>query len=242
MGKDKLRLLHILPVTAEGIMSAEAEEDMRRYLAEGTEVVHRQVTGGAETIQCEYDAALSAPHAAELAAEECAAGEIDGVFIDCFADPGVRAARERLELPVMGGFEPAIYLGLGLGDNLGIITIRRNIVPLIRGGIARAGVGGRIACVRTLDMSVLELREREKLMERLHRECLEAIEADGAEVLILGCTAAVGVGGELARLLRADGHDVPVLEAAQCSLALTELYARMGLYQSRVTYMAPPGK
>ena len=76
MGKDKLRLLHILPVTAEGIMSAEAEEDMRRYLAEGTEVVHRQVTGGAETIQCEYDTALSAPHAAELAAEECAAGRL----------------------------------------------------------------------------------------------------------------------------------------------------------------------
>ena len=62
----------------------------------------------------------------------------------------MRAARERLELPVKGGFEPAIYLGLGLGDNLGIITIRRNIVPLIRGGIARAGVGRRIACVRTL--------------------------------------------------------------------------------------------
>lgn len=42
--------------------------------------------------------------------------------------------------------------------------------------------------------------------------------------------------------LRADGYDVPVLEAAQCAVALTELYARMGLYQSRQTYMPPPEK
>lgn len=42
--------------------------------------------------------------------------------------------------------------------------------------------------------------------------------------------------------LRADGYDVPVLEAAQCAMTLLELYARMGLYQNRLTYMDPPEK
>ena len=46
----------------------------------------------------------------------------------------------------------------------------------------------------------------------------------------------------IGRRLAADGYGVPVLEAAQCAVTLTELYARMGLSQSRQTYMPPPKK
>lgn len=69
-----------------------------------------------------------------------------------------------------------------------------------------------------------------------------SIEEDGVSVLVMGCTGIVGVTDEMTTRLKADGYDVPVLEAAQCAMTLTELYARMGLYQSRQTYMAPPEK
>ncbi len=42
--------------------------------------------------------------------------------------------------------------------------------------------------------------------------------------------------------MRADGYDVPAPAAAQRAMILPELYARMGLCQSRVTYMEPPEK
>ncbi len=42
--------------------------------------------------------------------------------------------------------------------------------------------------------------------------------------------------------LRADGYDVPVLEATQYALTLLDLHAKMELYQSRETYMEPPKK
>ena len=58
----------------------------------------------------------------------------------------------------------------------------------------------------------------------------------------MGCTGIVGVTDEMTARLKAVGYDVPVLEAAQCAMTLTELYARMGLYQSRQTYMEPPKK
>ena len=58
----------------------------------------------------------------------------------------------------------------------------------------------------------------------------------------MGCTGIVGVNDEMMRRLSADGYGVPVLEAAQCAVTLTELYARMGLSQSRLTYMPPPKK
>ena len=38
----------------------------------------------------------------------------------------------------------------------------------------------------------------------------------------------------------AEKYDIPVLEAAQSALKLCEVYAKMGLRQSRLTYMTPP--
>lgn len=36
------------------------------------------------------------------------------------------------------------------------------------------------------------------------------------------------------------GYDIPVLEAAQSAMKMCEMYAKMGLKQSRLTYMKPP--
>ncbi len=240
---DKKRIiLDLLPVTAPGILTPQMEADMGCFLTEGTELRHRQIQQGPVTIECEYDEAYSAPEVVSLAVEACAGEEIDGIFVNCFGDPGVRALREKVKIPVFGGFEPAIYLALGLGDTVGIVTVLKNVVPMIRGAIQRAGLASRVPCVRTLDMPVLELQDRSKLMENLYAQCKLAIEVDGVSVLVMGCTGIIGVTEDMRRRLLADGYDVPVLEAARCAVTLTELYARMGLYQSRQTYMAPPEK
>lgn len=242
MSTEKLTLLDIIPVTAPGILTQEMMQDMTRYLMDTTRVVHRQIKQGPVTIECEYDEAYSAPEVVSMAVEETRTQRADGVFVNCFGDPGVRAAREKLRVPVFGGFEPAIYLGLGLGDTLGIVTVLKNVVPMINGAIARAGLERRVVSVRTLDLPVLELQDRGKLMANLYTECKKAVQEDGVSVLIMGCTGIIGVTEEMTARLKADGYEVPVLEAAQCAVTLTELYARMGLFQSRQTYMEPPEK
>ena len=240
--EKKLTILDLLPVTAPGILTEEMKADMGKYLMDSTEILHRQIPTGSVTIECEYDEVFSAPAVVELAEQTARETELHGVFVNCFGDPGVRAVREKLQVPVFGGFEPAIYLGLGLGDTLGIVTVLKNVVPMIRGAIARAGLERRVTSVRTLDIPVLELQDREKLMASLHSECKKAGEEDGVSVLVMGCTGIVGVQEEMRTRLLADGYDVPVLEAARCAVTLTELYARMGLTHSRLTYMEPPEK
>ena len=136
----KLTILDLLPVTAPGILSPEMKSDMGRFLPDGAGIRHVQIEEGSVTIECEYDEAFSAPQVIKLAMAEAEKGGVDGVFVNCFGDPGVRAVREVLKVPVFGGFEPAIYLALGLGDTVGIVTVLRNVVPMIRGAIARAGL------------------------------------------------------------------------------------------------------
>ena len=242
MSEKKWTLLDLLPVTAPGILTQEMMEDMGRYLTGDTRLIHRQIPDGSITIECEYDEIFSAPAVAKLAEKTASEEMLSGVFVNCFGDPGVRAVREKLKLPVFGGFEPASYLALGLGDAVGIVTVLKNVVPMIRGAISRLGLERRVISVRTLDMPVLELQDREKLMANLCASCVEAIEKDGVEVLVMGCTGIVGVREEMTGRLQERGYDVPVLEAAQCAVTLTELYARMGLYPSRLTYMDPPEK
>lgn len=241
MSEKKLTLLDIVPVTAD-VITPEAKRDMCKYLMDTTEVIHRQISEGSVTIESEYDEVYSSPHVVTLALKESEAQDVNGIFSNCFGDPGVRAIREKLKVPVFGGFEPAIYLALGLGDTIGIVTVMKNVVPMINANVVRAGLERRVTSVRTLNMSVIELQDREKMMANLFIECKKAIEEDGVSVLVMGCTGIVGVTDEMTTRLKADGYDVPVLEAAQCAMTLTELYARMGLYQSRQTYMAPPEK
>lgn len=240
--KKELKLVDVVPVTAPGILNETMKLDMVKYLMPTTKVEHVQIPQGPITIECEYDEAFSAPEVVKVSVAEYEKGNLNGIFVNCFGDPGVRPTREKVKVPVFGGFEPAIYLALGLGDKVGIVTVLKNVVPMLNAAVVRAGLERRVTSIRTLDMPVLALENREVLMESLYQECKKAIEEDGISVLVMGCTGIVGVNDEMRSRLQKDGYDVPVLEAAQCAMTLLELYARMGLYQSRETYMEPPEK
>ncbi|HJJ39527.1 MAG TPA: aspartate/glutamate racemase family protein [Methanocorpusculum sp.] len=240
--KKEITLLDIVPVTAQGILSELMISDMEKYLMPGTKAKHVQISEGPITIECEYDEAFAAPEVVKKAAAEYQQGNIDGIFVNCFGDPGVRATRENIAAPVFGGFEPAIHLALGLGDKIGIVTVLKNVVPMISGAVSRAGLEKRVISIRTLNIPVLQLENHDLLMNALYAECKKAIEEDGVEVLVMGCTGIVGIDEEMKTKLLADGYDVPVLEAGACAMTLTELYARMGLKPSRLTYMKPPIK
>ena len=65
---------------------------------------------------------------------------------------------------------------------------------------------------------------------------------DGAEAIVLGCTAMVDVTETVQARLHEAGYQIPVLEAAQSAVMLLELTVKMGLHHSRITYMPVPKK
>jgi len=236
-----LKIYNLIPVTAEGVLTTELTDCIGKYLNKDTELVSGQISEGPVTIESEYEDAIAAPFVLELCKKAEKEG-CDAIFINCFADPGVRAAREIVNIPVFGGFEPAMHIALGLGDKIGIVTVLKNIVPLIRGNVAKMHLEHRVSGVRSIDIPVLGLANHEKMCDALYQECRKAIELEGAEVIVLGCTGMIGVSETVGRKLNEAGYDVPIVEAGQAALTLLELYAKMGFRQSRQTYMAPPQK
>lgn len=236
-----MKLLDIVPVTAPGLISPEMEAYINQYLSKDTAMDIVQITKGTLSIECEYDEAMCAPDIIGHCIEAEKAG-YEGVFINCFGDPGVRAARECVNIPVFGGFEPVMYLALGMADRIGIVTVLPNVLPMIRGEIAKTHLDQRVACVRSVDIPVLDLSNHEKLCNALFEESVKAIREDGAQAIVLGCTAMVNVTETVQARLHEAGYQIPVLEAAQSAVMLLELTVKMGLRHSRITYMPVPEK
>jgi allantoin racemase len=235
-----LKLKVINPITS-GQLDAEEEREMSSYAFPGTQITLTHLDFGPESIECELDEALCVPDFLRQA-EQAEAEGYDAVISNCFGDPGVKAAREILNIPVVGAAEASMHFASCLGQRFSVVTTLRNFLPLAEDLAAQYGLEKKLASVRFANIPVLGLEEKGKLVEALHKEMIAAIQEDGAHVLVLGCTGMTGVAKKVESLLKEDGYEVPVVNAAAACLKLAEVLVSMGLKQSRLTSMRPPNK
>ena len=67
-------------------------------------------------------------------------------------------------------------------------------------------------------------------------EAVTAIEEDGAEAIILGCSAAYWLQPFLQARLAEIGWEVPVLEGYRCAIALAKLMVELGVDASGLAF------
>ncbi|MDR3120242.1 MAG: aspartate/glutamate racemase family protein [Clostridiales bacterium] len=230
-----MKLLNLIPITSD-IWTDEMDQYVSRFLLDGTEVVTRRIQHGPASIESEYDEVFASPEVVMMCKQAEKEG-FDGIFVDCFGDPGVRAARESVNIPVFGGFEPAVFYALGISDKIGIVTVLPDVMSMLNGLIAKEGLRERVSSLRYVSIPVLDLDGLDKLTAALIDESKKAIAEDGAGVIVLGCTAMVGVKEAVEAGLKAAGFDITVIEAAQASLMMLETFVRMGFRHSRSTYL-----
>lgn len=127
-------------------------------------------------------------------------------------------------------------MALGLADKIAIVTVVKNVVPMIEHHVSGAHLDGRIVDVSYVSMPVMELTDHDRLVDALVEKSIRKIEEKHAQAIVLGCTAMIEVAERVKEQLLAKGYDVPVLEAAQTALMLLELQVKMGLTHSRETY------
>ena len=106
------------------------------------------------------------------------------------------------------------------------------------------GLADKLASVRSVDIPVLELeQDTPRLVQALVDESIEAIEKDGAHVIIFGCTGMLGCAlGVQEGLVRRGYAGVPVIDPVPAAIKLAEALVDLGLSQSKRTYQSPPPK
>jgi allantoin racemase len=235
-----MKIKVIMPITSD-IFNEEIKREIKHYASDTTEVGVVSLDYGPASVECEYDEALCIPNFLEKAIEAEEEG-YEGIISDCFGDPGVKPAREVLDIPVVGACESSMLFASSLAKSFSVVTVLPNVVPMIENISKTLGVNGNLASIRYVNIPVLEVHEKDKLKKALYEEMIKAIELDNAHALVLGCTGFMGVAAELQTRLKENGYDVPVIDPAFAATRMLESLIAMGVKQSRLTYMTPPSK
>jgi allantoin racemase len=92
----------------------------------------------------------------------------DAAIIAAFGDPGLAAARELLDLPVVGISEAAFLFAWTLGRRYSIVCLTPRLRTWYMECATKHGLAGRLASVRVLGGPIGDItRVRENLGERL---------------------------------------------------------------------------
>lgn len=165
----------------------------------------------------------------------------DAVVIGCFYDPGLREARELVKIPVVGVCEASLHVASMItAGKFSILVGRRKWIPKMAANVRNYGFESRIASWRVLNLTVPDMRDREKTQAAILREARASVEEDLAECVVLGCTGMAGQAKKAAEEL-----GVPVLDPVLMGLKVAELGAilwkRFGISHSKIGgYEAPP--
>ncbi|MFW6137621.1 MAG: aspartate/glutamate racemase family protein [Spirochaetota bacterium] len=234
----KIRI--IAPIITDQF-NREILKEAAAFKSEGTQIDVVNLKKGPASIESFYDDVLASPHIVEEAVRAQKEGR-HAVFIDCFGDPGVAASREMVAIPVAGGFQPAALTASLISSRWSVITILKRLAPAVRENAGNLGVEANIASIRSVDIPVLELSDKEILQNRLLQQIEQAVQKDGAQAVVLGCTGMIGLAGNLQEAMKKKGVPVPVVDPTAAAIGYLELLVRSGISQSKITYPFPPEK
>jgi len=208
--------------------------DAAQRVLPGVEVVGVTATRGVAAIDGYRDDVLGA--AAVVDAIAAHNGSFDGAIVSCFGDPGLFAARELADAPVVGIGEASYLTAMTVGHRFSVLTTLERGVPTIQDGIRLHGVEARCASVRATGLTVLEADgDPESAADALEREGRLAIDVDKADVLCLGCGGLVDLRVRLESRL-----GVPVVEAVPAAATLLHGLVANGLRTSKIRAFKQP--
>ena len=142
---------------------------------------------GPGSIESDFDEAIATPNVIKsiILAEK---KDYNVAIISCFSDPGLEACREKVNMPVIGSGENAMLLSAQLGNRFSILSPLKSNAFSFNKKIALMGLEKKYCSTRGIGLSVLNLaKDRKKTLNKILSVGKEAINQDGADVLILGC-------------------------------------------------------
>jgi len=247
MVEMKIRIVSaIFSPRPEGMSKEELERRQREYserrmklykLCPETELDSVGIEKGPSSIESRYDEILAVPEIVKRVKEAEEEG-VDACVVNCFGDPGVRASREVVKMLVLGPCESSLLVASALCNRFSVITVLENVVGVIEENAKIYGISDKLASVRAVDIPVHELhRDNERTARALYEEGKKAMEEDGAEVLVLGCTGMTGMAERLSKEL-----GVQVIDPLPTAVKFAETLVALGLRHSKLAFPMPPEK
>jgi len=244
-----IKILSIGPVVyTDALKKATKEreklsESIERELGGVVQVDFVNIEKGATSIESAFDEAINVPYILEKVKWAEKEG-YNAVVVDCFGDPGLDAAREIANIPIIGPNHSACHLAAQVGGRFSVITILPQAKPLIRDLIKKYGLIENLASIRTIDIPVLDLEDKPKqTVEKTIEIAREAITEDEANAIVFGCTGMAWLLEEVQKQLKEEHNlDVPIIEPFRVAIYNAIMWVLYGTSHSKIRYQAPRPK
>jgi Asp/Glu/hydantoin racemase len=210
------RLLIINPNTTAAVTDRMAA--IARAMA-GPEIAITAETGafGARYISDRASFAIAGHAALEAYARH--AGDVDGVLLACFGDPGLLALKEIAPVPVTGLAEASFTAAATGGRRFGIVTGGVRWRPMLAALVDELGFGAALAGIETLTLTGGEIAANpDAAVSALAEACVRVVREKGAEAVILGGAGLAGLAERVAPIVHAQ-VEAPVLCSVEAGLS-----------------------
>lgn len=188
--------------------------------------------------------------------EACGSGKWDAIVLLGGGDPGFAEAREigqRHGIPVVACAHAQMTVAAMLGNKFSVLDVSEAHNMQMYNLVVQYRFVEKCASVRCIDAplprpsrpgagnvqtekAVVEAGQPSGLLDRAVAEAVAAIEEDGAESLILGCSAIYWMRPHLEARLAGMGWEVPVLEGYRAAIEMAKLLANLGLSVSGLAF------
>jgi allantoin racemase len=231
-----MKILLINPNTSAD-MTARMAQSAAVVLPADVEIAARTAPRGMPYIASRAEALIAGQITLEMIAEHQTGA--DAVVIAAFGDPGLIAARELFEIPIVGMAEAALLTACMLGRKFAIVTFSRTLVPWYEDSVLLAGLDARLASISVPDAAFASVANvQDELSAVLVDTALRAVKRDGADVVILAGAPLTGLARRVASEI-----PVPVIDPLEASVLQAQSLVRIAPRPaSRGRFARPPAK
>ncbi|VTT28672.1 hydantoin racemase [Klebsiella pneumoniae] len=200
----------------------------RAVAGANTEILAVCPTQGVPSIEGHFDEAI----AAIGVLEQVKAGREQGVsghVIACFGDPGLLAARELAQGPVVGIAEAAMHMATLVATRFSVVTTLPRTLIIARHLLQQYGFEHHCAALHAIDLPVLSLEDGSGIaQEKVRQRCIQAKREDGSGAIVLGCGGMADLAQTLTREL-----GIPVIDGVTAAVKMVESLLALGLNTSK---------
>ena len=184
--------------------------------------------------------ALTCEHIVRIA-RDSAQEQVDALVLGCFYDPALADAREISgDTLVIAPCQASLQVVASLANRFSIIVGRSKWMEQMHERVRAYGAQHQLASMRPLGMGVDEFQQDHALTRRkIIEQARLAVEKDGAEAIILGCTIEFGFFEQVQEEVGVPVID-PVVAAFKMAEAMAGMKRRFGWRPSRVGSCEPP--
>jgi allantoin racemase len=227
-----VRILLINPNTTEAVTQRMAEA-ARRVAAPDVAIETTTAQFGPQIIGSRAETVVAAAAVVERLSQ---ANGYDAVIVGASVDPALAAAREMLDIPVVGITEAALHAACLLGGKVGAIVMSANSDTILREMADAYGLGTRLAAVRTLPITPLELLADLDAATRAISAAADAmVTSEGVDTVALIGAVMAGMAAVVQPALR-----VPVVEGVSAAVGFAEALVRLRVSPARAGSFAKP--